>query len=151
LSWWGTTPGLAGENDTANLVPWKFVPVSGTTDQFYIYTEWGCAWGDGHCGMNLSFTGTTAEIVAASDTYNLVPWKVTTVDSAEVLDQQPPAFNGAAEPWGTSKMAQVFTPGETGYLTHFGIWAAPCYDYWGYSCFFTLELRAVDASGNPAA
>jgi hypothetical protein len=100
--------------------------------------------------MNLSFTGTTAELVAASDTDNLVPWQVTTVDHAEVLDQQQTNFGGGGMTVENNPMAQVFTPTQTGYLTHFAFAAYPCYAAWNEPCGYKLELRTVDASGNPA-
>jgi hypothetical protein len=70
---------------------------------------------------------------------------------SEVLDQQATSPGSAAQPWGNSPMAQVFTAGVTGHLTDFAYAGVPCYASSNKPCGFTLELRAVDGNGNPGA
>ncbi len=77
MAWFGSNPPLAElapANDTVDLTPWRLVPVPGTTDQFYIRNEWQCGH-DSRCDMYLGFKGTTAQLFATTDTFDLNPWK----------------------------------------------------------------------------
>lgn len=78
LSWSGTNALLMPKENTADLVPWKFIPVPGTTDQFYIRNRWNCNVGDSRCNNHLSWTGSQLQLYPANNTADLVPWKVVT-------------------------------------------------------------------------
>lgn len=75
FGWEGTTSRLWAANDTIQQTPWLLIPVPGTTDQFYLQNKWHCQFGDGRCNMNLSWSGTTAELVDQSDFSDWVPWQ----------------------------------------------------------------------------
>jgi hypothetical protein len=65
----------------------------------------------------------------------------------EAVDQQQTSWSGGLLDVNNTAVAQVFTAGVTGYLTHFSHAAYPCTVH----CDFTLELHAIDGSGNPGA
>ena len=67
---------LASKDDTANLVPWKLVPVPGKTDEFYIRNRWHCQQNDPRCDKHLSFSGNNIKLYSKDDTANLIPWKL---------------------------------------------------------------------------
>ncbi len=75
LSFSGENLVLASKDDTANLVPWKFIPVPGKTDEFYIRNRWQCQQNDPRCDKHLSFSGDNLVLAAKDNTADLVPWK----------------------------------------------------------------------------
>lgn len=81
LSFTGTNVELYPADNTFDLVPWKFVPVPGTTDEYYIRNRWRCRQGDTRCDMHLSFTGTDVQLYPRDNTYDLTPWRVTIVEN----------------------------------------------------------------------
>lgn len=94
LSWASTRRGkLYPMDDTDDLVPWQFVPVPGTTDQFNIHNRWHCAEGDPRCGLFLSIASgsnpTWDTAINPPMTYlPSHPWQVT------VLKRTPPGDTG---------------------------------------------------------
>jgi hypothetical protein len=77
LSWTGEDALLLPKENTYDLVPWKFIPVPGTTDQFYIRNRWNCP-ADSRCNKHLSWAGGQIKLFPADNTADLVPWRVVT-------------------------------------------------------------------------
>ncbi|WP_244239124.1 MAC/perforin domain-containing protein [Corallococcus carmarthensis] len=76
LSFYDEALKLYHRDNVADLVPWKFIPVPGTTDEFYIRSRWQAEKGDRRTDKSLGFYGTQGKLYAKDDYYNLVPWKL---------------------------------------------------------------------------
>ncbi|WP_191262361.1 MAC/perforin domain-containing protein [Comamonas sp. JC664] len=76
LSFDGHTLTLFHKENTKDLVPWKFIPVPGKTDEFYIRNRWQAEKGEDRANKSLSFEGNTGKLYPKDDFYNLVPWKL---------------------------------------------------------------------------
>jgi hypothetical protein len=114
------------------------VPVAGTTNQFNVYNEWNCAQGDSRCGMSMSWFGTNpsvVELAPASNTFDLVPWQVTIVDSAHTAlfddscDKPTTAF---------STFTETLTPTSSGSIDH--VWAG--IGSWSDASVYTVTLTS---------
>ncbi len=76
LSFDGETLQLYHRDNLADLVPWKFIPVPGKKDEFYIRSRWQAEKGDRRTDASLGFYGHEGKLYAKDDYYNLVPWKL---------------------------------------------------------------------------
>jgi hypothetical protein len=68
---------LYPRDNTSDLVPWKFIPVPGTTNKFYIRNQWNCPW-ETRCNKHLSWAPDyRAALYPEDNTADLVPWEIT--------------------------------------------------------------------------
>ncbi|WP_223638527.1 MAC/perforin domain-containing protein [Corallococcus sp. EGB] len=67
---------LYHRDNTADLVPWKFIPVPGKSDEYYIRSRWQAEKGDRRTDKSLGFYGNDGSLYGKDDYYNLVPWKL---------------------------------------------------------------------------
>ncbi len=79
FSWFSNEAYVASPTNTADLVPWYFELVPGTTNQFYISSNWGCPW-YAKCGWSLKFNNQgELGIADITDNASKVPWEVTAI------------------------------------------------------------------------
>ncbi|WP_284666080.1 MAC/perforin domain-containing protein [Myxococcus sp. SDU36] len=76
LSFYDDALKLYHRDNVADLVPWKFIPVPGKTDEFYIRSRWQAEKGDRRTDKSLAFYGDDGQLYPKDDYYNLVPWKL---------------------------------------------------------------------------
>ncbi|MBD2505472.1 MAC/perforin domain-containing protein [Anabaena azotica] len=80
LSFYGEDVKLFPKDNTYDLVPWKFIPVPGKTDEYYIRSRWRAEFGDKRADMHLSFYGEDVKLFPKDNLYDLVPWKLIIVN-----------------------------------------------------------------------
>ncbi|TQF09219.1 phospholipase [Myxococcus llanfairpwllgwyngyllgogerychwyrndrobwllllantysiliogogogochensis] len=77
VSFSGDIVTLCAKDDYVDRVPWKFIPVPGKQDEYYIRSRWDAEKGDKYTDYHLSFTGNEVQLYHKDNFYDLAPWKLT--------------------------------------------------------------------------